>query len=358
MRRQYCLIQDAAYECTDMMLDPRNPSRLVEERGLPHADGVLFRRFKGPSELPAMAEVMNRSWAADRADLARGAGELEREFSHSPHFDPALDLVMVEAEGALVGWTRIGWRQMKDDLRIYYHSVHLLPEWRRMDLRRTMLKLCENRLSEVAREHPAGQKKCFESWAWEGPNDWGDLLVAEGYAPSWHVLEMLREDLDHIPDLPLPEGVEVRPVQPEHIRKIWDATREAIMDENSFSYENWGEEAFERYKASPRFQPHLWQVAWDGDEVVGGVHVFVDEAENREKSRKWGHTEEVTVRRPWRGRGVAKALLTRSLRVLREHGMEAATLDVDSDNPSGALKLYESLGFRAVRQFTIYRRPF
>jgi len=339
-----------------MKLDSRERGQ-DDHADLPRIEGVTFRRFRGTSEIPAMTEVMNRSSAADRVDFALQPGDLEREFKHTPHFDPALDLMMVEAEGVLVGWARAGWRQMRNDLRTYRHSAHLLPEWRRSGIRRTMLRFCEDRLRHLARGHPASQKKMLESFARDGQSDWGDILAEEGYLPEWHVLEMLREDLDNVPDFPLPEGIDVRPVRPEHIRRIWDATREALLDESTFSYENWGEEAFESYKASPRFQPHLWQIAWDGDEVVGGVQVFIDEAENRDKSRRWGHTEEVTVRRPWRGRGIAKALLARSLKVVREQGMDAATLDVDSDNPSGAVKLYERLGYRKVRQFTFFRKP-
>ena len=53
----------------------------------------------------------------------------------------------------------------------------------------------------------------------------------------------------------------------------------------------------------------------------------------------------MSVRRPWRGRGVAKALCAASFRVLREQGMDEAWLGVDGTNPTGALQLYEGLGF-------------
>lgn len=52
-----------------------------------------------------------------------------------------------------------------------------------------------------------------------------------------------------------------------------------------------------------------------------------------------------------------QALIARSLKVVRDEGMEAAALDVDSDNPSGALKLYESLGYKLEMEFTFYKKP-
>jgi ribosomal protein S18 acetylase RimI-like enzyme len=62
------------------------------------------------------------------------------------------------------------------------------------------------------------------------------------------------------------------------------------------------------------------------------------------------------VRRPWRRRGLARALLTRSLKMFQDMGMEEAALGVDTENLSGALRLYESVGFRAVKRQTIYRK--
>jgi ribosomal protein S18 acetylase RimI-like enzyme len=62
------------------------------------------------------------------------------------------------------------------------------------------------------------------------------------------------------------------------------------------------------------------------------------------------------VRRPWRGRGVGRALLVNSMMALRERGMTEAVLGVDTENPTGALKLYESVGFRAINKDAIYRK--
>jgi len=65
----------------------------------------------------------------------------------------------------------------------------------------------------------------------------------------------------------------------------------------------------------------------------------------------------VSVRRRWRGQGVAKALCSASFRVLRERGMDEAWLGVDGKNPTGALQLYEGLGFAARRRWMAYGRP-
>ena len=98
-------------------------------------------------------------------------------------------------------------------------------------------------------------------------------------------------------------------------------------------------------------------VAWDGDEIAGAVVNTISEHENRELNRARGLLDSVFVRRPWRSRGLAAALVARSLVVLRERGMTSAWLGVDADNPTGALRLYEKAGFGVHLRSTAYRKP-
>ncbi|MCJ7824376.1 MAG: GNAT family N-acetyltransferase, partial [Anaerolineales bacterium] len=76
-----------------------------------------------------------------------------------------------------------------------------------------------------------------------------------------------------------------------------------------------------------------------------------------EYNRKRGYTEFICVRRPWRKQGMATALITSSMKMFKEMGMTEAGLGVDTQNLSGALWLYESLGFRQVKRHSTYRKP-
>ena len=58
----------------------------------------------------------------------------------------------------------------------------------------------------------------------------------------------------------------------------------------------------------------------------------------------------------WRGKGVAKALMCRTMRILKERGMTEGALGVDEENPSGARHLYEKMGFRVTGRATFYRK--
>ncbi len=69
-----------------------------------------------------------------------------------------------------------------------------------------------------------------------------------------------------------------------------------------------------------------------------------------------GYTDMLGVRRAWRGRGLAKQLLAVSANEFAASNHPYATLGVDTDNPSGALQLYSSLGYEPVHRMTVYER--
>jgi ribosomal protein S18 acetylase RimI-like enzyme len=152
----------------------------------------------------------------------------------------------------------------------------------------------------------------------------------------------------------LPEGIEIRLVKPEHMRAIFEADNEAMADDSLHSPQD--EEDYRRFLTHPFSQPELWAVAWDGDQVVGQVRSYINEAENAEYGRERGYTEDISVRRPWRRKGIAKALIAHSFRTLRDQGMTEAALGTDEDNPRNTLTLYESMGFRVVARSHYYRK--
>jgi ribosomal protein S18 acetylase RimI-like enzyme len=97
-------------------------------------------------------------------------------------------------------------------------------------------------------------------------------------------------------------------------------------------------------------------VAWVGDTVVGQVRTRVNEGEAERRGRRRAWTEDISTRREWRGQGVASALIAASLRQLASLGFDEAALGVDLDNPTGALSVYERLGFQVALRVTEYER--
>ena len=149
-----------------------------------------------------------------------------------------------------------------------------------------------------------------------------------------------------LPDAPMPEGLEVRPVEADQIRAIWDAKEEARRDH--WGYQPATEQDYQRWTSSRLFTPQLWKVAWDGTRVAGMVLNRLDREQNEQYRRRRGYTQDIFVRRPWRRRGLARALLVQSIQMFEQMGMDETALGVDTQNPHGALNLYERGGYREI----------
>jgi mycothiol synthase len=153
----------------------------------------------------------------------------------------------------------------------------------------------------------------------------------------------------------LPAGIEIRPVTQEQLRTIFDADTEAFRDHWGFSEPTEGD--WVQFLEFPHRDETLWKVAWDGNRVAGQVRSFVNELENTTFDRKRGWTEFISTAREWRGKGVATALICESLRELESRGMDEAALGVHVENPHGAMRLYQKLGFAVQSRGAVYEKP-
>jgi mycothiol synthase len=99
---------------------------------------------------------------------------------------------------------------------------------------------------------------------------------------------------------------------------------------------------------TPSYDPSLWLLASEGREAVGALSCVV--------SGDRGWVGELGVRVPWRGRGVATALLHRSFATFAARGLRRVMLNVDSQNSTGAVRLYERVGMRTARAWGVYEK--
>jgi ribosomal protein S18 acetylase RimI-like enzyme len=91
------------------------------------------------------------------------------------------------------------------------------------------------------------------------------------------------------------------------------------------------------------------------DEPIGYVFAGVDVGLNKEKNVQYGWVLDVGVLKPHRRRRIGTSLMLHSMRWLESQGMKDALLYVDDRNPTGAMSLYERLGFNVQRKNLIYR---
>jgi ribosomal protein S18 acetylase RimI-like enzyme len=332
----------------------------IDLTGIDLPDGAFLRRWRGlDADLPAM-------WAL--ADAARVAdGELERQsydamatyYRHLERSDPSRDLVIAELDGRVAAYARVMWNDSNDGARWYEGVCNVHPEARRRGVGSPLLAWSERRRLEMAREGASAgvlgdRPTWLTSFLLDGDVGGRVLLTEAGYEPFRRFASMRRPDLEAIEPQPLPEGLAVRLVRrdPGEMRRVFDADVEAFQDH--FGWSEGGDEKFAEFLEDPDVDPLLWVVAFDGGEVAGGVLNGIHQVPGGGRE---GWLDSVFVRRPWRRRGLARALIARSLEVLRSHGMTSASLGVDLSNVNQALALYESCGFRVISGATAYRKP-
>ncbi len=318
------------------------------------AQGFTCRNWRADADFEKMSRVLIASKNADELPEGRTADDLSRMYARMKNFDARQNLFLVEQDGELVAYAGCRWFQENNAKFIHGHWIFVLPEFRGRGIENELLSRVQRRLYEYAAVHPENAECWFETEAADSQAWLSDMVEADGYQAARYFFDMLRANLENIPEAALPAGIETRPVKPDDMRKIYYGGEEAFADDWSAPIVEEGD--FERWLKKEIWKPKLWQIAWDGDEFVGMILNHVDESENKQYGYKRGHTEDIAVRKPWRRRGVATALLVRSLKMFRDMGFDSTALGVDTQNPNDALHLYESVGYKTVRRFTIYRK--
>jgi mycothiol synthase len=323
---------------------------------------LRFRTFRGETDYPVITAIIQACKETDGVEHSTTLEDVRNDYEHLVNSDPYRDMLFAEVDARSVGYVRAWWQVNSDGEWIGFSVGYVMPDYRRRGIGRNLLDFVELRLKEIS-DHlvetgqlSASAPRYYLHEVHEKALAKESLLKHAGYQAIRYEYDMVRPDLENIPDLPLPAGLEVRPVLPEHYRPVFDASNEAFRDH--WCYIEEPEESFQKMQVEPIFDPSLWRVAWDGDQIAGMVLSFINKAENEEFKRKRGYTENICVLRPYRKQGLAKALIALSLKALKERGMEHAALGVDAENTSGATHLYEKMGFRVVSRGTIYRKPF
>lgn len=344
-----------------MKIELRSRTSKLQIPTAPPISGLILRGFGGDADYQKIADIINASAKVDGTERFQTAEDIAWDYPLLHNCDLERDFLIAEVHGQAAGYTRVWWDLQGDGTFLGGAVAYIIPEFRRQGLGTAFLAFFEERVRQIARDLKKegkidGNTACwYDSFVSEKESARQALLEKNGYEIVRLAYDMVRPDLENIPEAPMPEGLIVRTASRDEYPKVWEASNDAFRDHWGYIPET--KEFLKSLYVDPKMDPTLWRVAWDGDVIVGMVLSFINPAENEEYRRKRGYTENICVRRAYRRKGLAKSLIVQSLHELKRRGMTEAALGVDAENVTGALHLYESCGFRVVRKNLIYRKP-
>ena len=237
--------------------------------------GISLRHIRVPDDFLAMNAIANGARAVGGEDWATSDEQFVAFYSHLANCDLATDVVIAERDGHVVGYGRVSWRDEVEGSR-HYELVTFIDPAEAREVEAALHDAVEARARGMAADEGEPRRRAFviPTAGTRGP-----MLQERGYLPARYYYQMVRPNLDDLPDALLPAGLEVRPVRPDQLRTIFDAEVEAFQD-------HWGatlptEEDFLHFSTDPvEARTELWRVAWDGDQVAGMVRGYVNDDEN------------------------------------------------------------------------------
>jgi ribosomal protein S18 acetylase RimI-like enzyme len=311
-----------------------------------HPDVALWRALT-PDDVPALARLHRAADALDHPEWTVPEEELRDDLGRA-NLDLAHDTIAAVTDaGDLVAYGM----NLVDE-----HPVTLLrvmlsgaihPDARGRGLGRELLQWQRNR----ALQQLAASDLPLPGWivSWQSAGNGSGVRLGEllGFRPARYTATLARDLAAPIEERETDASVRVVPWADALSAAALDAHRAAFRD-------HWGsqpvsEESWRNLTSPPYFRPDLSFLAVAADEpetVVGYTITSVFEHDFALQGYSSSYVGLVGTRRDWRGKGIASALLAHVLAASRDAGLEKSVLDVDTENPTGALGLYEAQGFR------------
>jgi ribosomal protein S18 acetylase RimI-like enzyme len=244
------------------------------------------------------------------------------------HADLATDSWLARRGGRTLAF---GWLTVHEGIGELAAGVH--PDALGLGIGSWLIDVAEARARELG-------LATVRNHVYEADEDATALLDDRGYGVARRFYLMTIE-LDGRPPRPRPrEGLRIEPFRLEDARALHAALDEAFAEEWGFvhtSFEEWRRLRVDQADTS------LYFLVRDGNEIAAAIRCTAER-------RAMGWVDALAVRAPWRRRGLGRALLEHAFAELHRRGQRTIGLEVDSENPTGALVLYESVGM--TRQLT------
>jgi len=326
----------------------------LELPALPTISEYEFRALRR-EDVPALYDLWLLIEQADDRNLVNTLADLQRDFDDPSSVPETDSLAAFTGEGQLVGLARTFQNPQLENEAHCFLRVEVHPTRRGSELEETLLNWAEERGRQrllLASGPTSRTLRCGVE----------DKLTARraqwerrGFQIVRHFNRMRRDLSEPIPAVQLPVDLALRVYMPELSGAVHAAYNEAFRDHWSFNpatFEEWQQ----YFVGQSSFRSDLTYVVMAGDEVAGFSLNNVSVEKNGRHGRSEGWIDELAVRRPWRKRGVATALLCATMHAFKAEGLQEALLGVDTQNLSGALRVYERVGFKPIKRFMQYEK--
>lgn len=303
-----------------------------------------------------VAALLEAADAVDNQDRLATVEDLERDWGWPGYHGDRDTFVALDGD-RLIGYCEQFLRKPDGTGESTFYTwgaVH--PDYRRRGIGRTLLEASLVRANERLAETPDGPVHFHTSGSDAEPGR-AALFAELGLRPVRTYGNLFRPLDGDLPAIDLPAGYRLRPMDPERdVEAVWTVDITAFRDH--WGFVGFGLDEFRKSIGRPSFRAELYILA---EEEVSGRPVGIalngidpDWIEHCGRQEGWVYT--LAVLREHRHRGLGRALLVHSMHLLRREGMEYVTLGADSENLTGAVRLYERLGFRVRKTQIAFRR--
>ncbi len=304
-------------------------------------------------DLPAVVELLNLE-AVEHI----GRPEHSHDSINAAWTEPNVDIATNcrtywAADGQLAAYGEF-WDGTAAHVRLgVWVCIH--PSHRQHGLGSAIIDWAHQRAQTSIRQAPAEAQINLGTKIYSTNTTTAALLRQHGFQLTRHFWHMERELDQTLPALELPAGITLRPYDHEtELAMLVQAYADAFRD-------HWGfvEQPLERHvalwdhsRSNPDYDPSLWLLALDGDEIAGFTTCWPQADDDPEM----GWISLLGVRRPWRQQGLGMALLNFMFNEFQRRGKKRAGLGVDAASLTGATRLYERAGMHKSRQDDTYEK--
>jgi GNAT superfamily N-acetyltransferase len=310
------------------------------------ADGAFVWRAITVEDCPEWARLLNAIEESYGTEEFVGAEDLADDLG-DPDVDPERGTIAAFSQASMVAWAGLRADTGAGDR----HEMRLLggvhPGQRGRGLGTRLLAWTDEAARALHRARHSGGQLALSASCPADQDDALTLFANAGYKQARWFHFMSRDLVADVPDRRLPEDTRISRYAAELSEVARQVRNQAFRDHRGSS--DWTAEGWQRWVASPAFRPAFSFLAYLANQPAGVLIALEYDAFRQATGRRECYIATVGVTRAARDRGIASALIGRSLAAARADGCNLATLRADAESPTGTLNLYEHMGFTRQR---------